>query len=120
MKYLTVNRGSQIILFDEKNETANAISYMSTNIDYLWTAPEDGTITINGNVEVVNAGDVILRLYGFGDYEDREYIVLKDDNLKSYYKRLADHEEKMIKKKIKYAGSPDLTCDECATERTSL
>ena len=120
MKYLTVNRGSQIILFDKKNETANAISYMSTNIDYLWIAPEDGTITINGNIEAISAGDVIIRLYGLGDYEDREYIVLKDDNLKSYYKRLADHEEKMIKKKIKYAGSPDLACDGCVSESTSL
>ena len=120
MKYLTVNRGSEIVLFDEKNETANTVSYRNTNIDYLWVAPEDGTITINGNVEVVNAGDVILRLYGFGDYDGREYIVLKDDNLKSYYKRLADHEEKIIKKKIKYAGSPDLACDGCVAESPSF
>ena len=119
MKYLTVNRGSQIILFDKKNETANAISYMSTNIDYLWIAPEDGTITINGNIEAISAGDVILRLYGFGDHENREYIVLKDDNLKSYYKRLADH-EKNDQKEIKYAGSPDLACDGCDAESPSL
>ena len=119
MKYLTVNRSNGIILFDEKNETANAVSHRSTNIDYLWIAPEDGTITINGNVEVINAGDVILRLYGLGDYDSSEYIVLKDDSLKSYYKRLSDY-EKNDQKKIKYAGSPDLACDGCAAESPSL
>ena len=118
MKYLTVNRASEIILFDEKNETANTVSYRHTNIDYLWIAPEDGTITINGNVGMINAGDVILRLYGFGDHDGREYIVLRDDRLKSYYKRLADHEEKMIKKK--YAGSPDPDCDGCVAESPSF
>ena len=91
MKYVTTNKTNGIILFDSENEIANVVSSTYTNIDYLWVAPENGTITINGDTKLVEAGDVILRLYGISDGNDMEYILLKDDNIKSYYKRLIDH-----------------------------
>ena len=91
MKYITTNKTNGIILFDSENEIANVVSSTYTNIDYLWVAPENGTITMNGDTKLVEAGDVILRLYDISDGSNMEYILLKDDNIKSYYKRLIDH-----------------------------
>ena len=99
MKYVTTNKTNGIILFDSENEIANAVSSTYTNIDYLWVAPENGTITMNGDTKLVEAEDVILRLYGINDGNNMEYILLKDDNIKSYYKRLIDYNNLIIEKR---------------------
>ena len=114
MKYITVNKTNALILFDEKNEIVNGIDSTSSNVDYLWIAPEDGTITINGDLKLVETGDIILRLYSISDDPNREYVLLKDDNLKSYYKRLTDYNNAIrakydIKEK-KLAKCSDSTC----------
>ena len=113
MKYITANKTNAIILFDEKNEIVNGIDSTSSNIDYLWIAPEDGTITINGDIKLVEAGDIILRMYGINDDPNREYILLKDDNLKSYYKRLIDYNNLM---REKYAAKDSLLSDSRGSE----
>ena len=113
MKYITANKTNALILFDEKNEIVNGIDSISSNVDYLWIAPEDGTITINGNVELVEVGDIILRLYSIGDGPNREYFLLKDDNLKSYYKRLIDYNNLM---REKYAAKDSLLGDSRGSE----
>ena len=99
MKYITTNKTNGIILFDSENEIANVVSSTYTNIDYLWVAPENGPITMNGDTKLVEAGDVILRLYGINDSDNMEYVLLKDDNIKSYYKRLIDYNNLIIEKR---------------------
>ena len=116
MKYVTTNKTNGIILFDSENEIANAVSNTYTNIDYLWVAPENGTITMNGDTKLVEAGDVILRLYGISDGSNMEYILLKDDNIKSYYKRLIDHYN-LIREKCHTEDS--ICCGEPGTMNSS-
>ena len=116
MKYITTNKTNGIILFDSENEIANVVSSTYTNIDYLWVATENGTITINGDTKLVEAGDVILRLYGINDGNKMEYILLKDDNIKSYYKRMIDHNN-LIKEKRSTEDS--LCCGEPGTMNSS-
>jgi hypothetical protein len=113
MKYITANKTNSLILFDEKNEIVNGIDSTCTNIDYLWIAPEDGTITINGDLKPVEAGDIILRMYGINDDYNREYVLLKDYNLKSYYKRLIDYNN-LIREKYAIKDSP--VDDKCLSE----
>ena len=91
MKYITSDKSNVLILFDAKNESVDGIFQTSSNIDYLWIAPVNGVIHINGNDELVEAGDIVLRLYSINDDPKREYILLKNDDLKSYYKRLTDY-----------------------------
>ena len=116
MKYITANKTNALILFDEKNETVNGIYSTNSNIDYLWVAPEDGTITINGDLKPVEAGDIILRMYGISDDYNREYVLLKDYNLKSYYKRLIDYNNLRIEK---YATKENLVSDKCGSIESS-
>ena len=116
MKYITANKTNALILFDEKNEIVNGIDSTSSNIDYLWVAPEDGMITINGDLKLVEAGDIILRMYGISDHPNGEYILLKDDNLKSHYKRLIDHNNLM---REKYAAKENLVSDMCGSIESS-
>lgn len=91
MKYITIDKSNALILFDAKNESVDSVSSTSSNIDYLWIAPANGMININGNDEPVEVGDIILRLYSIDDSPKREYVLLKNDGLKSYYKKLADY-----------------------------
>ena len=113
MKYITANKTNVLILFDEKNEIVNGTGSTSSNIDYLWIAPEDGTIIINGDIKLVEAGDIILRMYGINDKYNREYVLLKDYNLKSYYKRLIDYNNLT---REKYATKDGPCNDECLSE----
>lgn len=116
MKYLTINKTNGIILFDSENEIANVVSSTYTNIDYLWVAPENGTITINGDTKLVEAGDVILRLYGINDGNNMEYILLKDDNIKAYYKRLIDNNNLIREKR---STEDNLCCSKPETMNSS-
>lgn len=116
MKYITTNKANGIILFDSENEIANVVSSTYTNIDYLWVAPENGTITMNGDTKLIEAGDVILRLYGISDGSNMEYILLKDDNIKSYYKRLIDHNNLIREKR---STEDSLCCGETGTMNSS-
>lgn len=109
MKYITSDKSNALILFDAKSESIDSVSSTSYNVDYLWIAPVNGVININGNDELVEVGDIILRLYSIGDGPKREYILLKNDDLKSYYKRLTDYNN-AIRTKYDIKESESTSC----------
>ena len=114
MKYITSDKSNALILFDAKNESIDGVYSSSSNIDYLWIAPANGMININGNDEPVEAGDIVLRLYSIDDSQKREYVLLKNDGLKSYYKKLTDYNNairaKYDIKESELAGWPVVDC----------
>ena len=116
MKRYLINEygGSSLYKFDKETESIECVNSTYTNIDYLWIADIDGVAKINGEDKIVNAGDVVLCMYGAEDRSKREYIIINDPALRNYYSRVLDSDTvKRIKGKI----NPSIDCcaeSECA------
>lgn len=108
-----VNSTSCILKFDDDTKKVNTIQSISTNIDWLWIADEDGVINANNTTEV-KAGDLIISFYNINDSrDDREVIVIKDDSIKDYYKRLKACREKIqeeLKSRRECEASNSISC----------
>lgn len=105
IKYLGLNEVGCLIKFNKENEEIKSLDHISSNIDWLWIADEDGEF----NGKEIKAGDVILRMYGVDDRCAREYFVINDEALKDYYKRV-------IERYCKQQEERNSCCDcECST-----
>lgn len=107
IRYLK-NDGCSIVKFNDENSSVNTISHLTTNIDWLWILDEDGEF----DGTPVESGDILIRFFATRDNKDRfagkEYVLVKDEALKNYYKRLAEYRKKLIEDK-----QPCSECDEC-------
>ena len=96
--YIDAKTGYNLIKFDKENDEIKMLDNFGTNIDYMWIADEEGTL----NDIHVNVGDIIIRMYGNnGNINDRETLVIKDEQLKSYYKSLKENIDKEREKNEK-------------------
>lgn len=107
--YIDAKTGHNLFKFDKENDEIKILDSFGTNIDYMWIADEEGTL----NDIHVNAGDIIIRMYGNnGDISNREILVIKDEQLKNYYKAL---KENIDKEREKHEKCCDCNCcsDSC-------
>lgn len=105
IKYLGTNDGGYLIKFNKENEEIKLLDHISSNIDWLWITDEDGEF----DGKEIKAGDIILRMYGIDNRYEREYFIVKDEELKDYYKRVIERYRKQQEER-------DLCCDcECNT-----
>lgn len=90
IKYIDVKTGCKLIKFDKENDEIKMLDTFSTNIDYMWIADEEGILD---DIHV-NVGDLIIRMYGDTyKLDDRKTLVIKDEQLKNYYKDLKERME---------------------------
>lgn len=90
IKYIDVKTGYNLVKFDKENDEIKMLDSFSTNIDYMWIADEEGIL----NDIHVNVGDLIIRMYGDTcKLDDRKTLVIKDEQLKNYYKDLKERME---------------------------
>lgn len=105
VKYLNTINGSCLIKFNKETEEVKSLESMSTNIDWMWIADEDGEL----DGKEIKTGDIVFRMYGIGkDRCKREFFIIKNEGLKDYYKRVIEYHKQQAEK--------NSCCDcECAT-----
>lgn len=99
IKYIK-NDGCSIIKFNTENLDTSLIANISTNINWIWILDEDGTL----DDEQVNAGDVLIRFYAVSHKDKpskKEYVLIKDERLKDYYKRLMEIKKELFEESVK-------------------
>lgn len=92
VKYCAKVKNANIYKVDFEKEEFEPVSYFS-DIDYRYIIPEDGILEItdeDGNKKSIKVKqyDMVLKLYSTTDnYQDKEYIVIDNPELKDYYRR---------------------------------
>lgn len=92
VKYCAKVNNANIYKVDFEKEEFESVSYFS-DIDYRYIMPEDGILEItdkNGNKKSIEVKqyDLLLKMYSTtGDYDDKEFIVIDNPELKDYYRR---------------------------------
>lgn len=98
VKYCAKVNNANIYKVDFEKEEFESVSYFS-DIDYRYIIPEDGILEItdkNGNKKSIEVKqyDLILKMYSTtGDYDDKEFIVIDNPELKDYYRRRVERLE---------------------------
>lgn len=98
VKFCAKIKDSNIYRVDFEKEEFESIGYFG-NIDYHYIIPEDGILEItdkNGNKKSIEVKqyDLVLKLYSTTkDYDDKEYIVISNPELKDYYRRRIKKQE---------------------------
>lgn len=98
VKYCAKINNANIYKVDFEKEEFESVSYFS-DIDYRYIIPEDGILEItdkNGNKKSIEVKqyDLILKMYSTtGDYDDKEFIVIDNPELKDYYRRRVERLE---------------------------
>lgn len=118
VKFCARVNGSDIYRVDFEKEEFEPIGYCS-NIDYRYLIPEDGILEItdkDGNKKTIEVKkhDVLFKMYSITDnFEDREYIVINNPELKDYYRRMTEKLE--ADKKAREAVSGEKVCCDCGS-----
>lgn len=92
IKYCAKVNNANIYKVDFEKEEFESVSHFS-DIDYRYIMPEDGILEItdkNGNKKSIEVKqyDLLLKMYSTtGDYDDKEFIVIDNPELKDYYRR---------------------------------
>jgi hypothetical protein len=92
VKYCAKVNNANIYKVDFEKEEFESVSRFS-DVDYRYIMPEDGILEItdkNGNKKTIEVKqyDVLLKMYSTtGDYDDKEFIVIDNPELKDYYRR---------------------------------
>jgi hypothetical protein len=116
VKYCAKINNANIYKVDFEKEEFESVSYFS-DIDYRYIIPEDGILEItdkNGNKKSIEVKqyDLLLKMYSTtGDYDDKEFIVIDNPELKDYYRRMAEKLE--ADKKARKAVSGKKVCCDC-------
>ena len=98
VKYCAKVNNANIYKVDFEKEEFESVSYFN-DIDYRYIIPEDGILEItdkNGNKKSteVKQYDMLLKMYSTtGDYDDKEFIVIDNPELKDYYRRRVERLE---------------------------
>lgn len=107
IKYISCNDSCNLIKYNKENDEITTLNNISTRIDWIWIADEDG-MTDN---RIVNKGDIILRMYGIED-NNRQIIIIENRDLADYYKRA----EKYRAEKAKQYDN----CNDCCESRDCI
>ena len=116
VKYCAKVNNANIYKVDFEKEEFEAVSYFS-DIDYRYIIPEDGILEItdkNGNKKSIEVKqyDMLLKMYSTtGDYDDKEFIVIDNPELKDYYRRRIERLE--ADRKARKAVSGEKVCCDC-------
>lgn len=116
VKYCAKVNNANIYKVDFEKEEFEVIDYFS-DIDYRYIIPEDGILEItdkNGNKKSIEVKqyNMILKMYSTtGNYNDKEFIVIDNPELKDYYRRRIARLE--ADKKAREAANNEKCCCVC-------
>lgn len=116
VKYCAKVNNANVYKVDFEKEEFESVSYFS-DIDYRYIIPEDGILEItdkNGNKKSIEVKqyDMLLKMYSTtGDYDDKEFIVIDNPELKDYYRRRIERLE--ADRKARKAVSGEKVCCDC-------
>lgn len=116
VKYCAKVNNANIYKVDFEKEEFESVSYFS-DIDYHYIIPEDGILEItdkNGNKKSIEVKqyDLLLKMYSTtGDYDDKEFIVIDNPELKDYYRRRIERLE--ADRKARKVATEERCCCDC-------
>lgn len=116
VKYCAKVNNANIYKVDFEKEEFESVSHFS-NVDYRYIMPEDGILEItdkNGNKKTIEVKqyDVLLRMYSTtDDYDDKEFIVIDNPELKDYYRRRIERLE--ADRKARKVATNERSCCDC-------
>ena len=116
VKYCAKINNANIYKVDFEKEEFESVSHFS-DIDYRYIIPEDGILEItdkNGNKKSIEVKqyDLLLKMYSTtGDYDDKEFIVIDNPELKDYYRRRIERLEADRKARKEVSG--EKVCCDC-------
>lgn len=116
VKYCAKINNANIYKVDFEKEEFESVSHFS-DIDYRYIIPEDGILEItdkNGNKKSIEVKqyDLLLKMYSTtGDYDDKEFIVIDNPELKDYYRRRIERLE--ADRKARKVATEERCCCDC-------
>lgn len=116
VKYCAKVNNANIYKVDFEKEEFESVSHFS-DIDYRYIIPEDGILEItdkNGNKKSIEVKqyDMLLKMYSTtGDYDDKEFIVIDNPELKDYYRRRIERLE--ADRKARKVTTEERCCCDC-------
>lgn len=116
IKYCAKVNNANIYKVDFEKEEFESVSHFS-DIDYRYIIPEDGILEItdkNGNKKSIEVKqyDLLLKMYSTtGDYDDKEFIVIDNPELKDYYRRRIERLE--ADRKARKVTTEERCCCDC-------
>ena len=116
VKYCAKINNANIYKVDFEKEEFESVSYFN-DIDYRYIIPEDGILEItdkNGNKKSIEVKqyDLLLKMYSTtGDYDDKEFIVIDNPELKDYYRRRIERLE--ADRKARKVATEERCCCDC-------
>lgn len=122
VKYCAKINNANIYKVDFEKEEFESVSYFS-DIDYRYIIPEDGILQItdkNGNKKSIEVKqyDLLLKMYSTtGDYDDKEFIVIDNPELKDYYRRRIERLE--ADRKARKVTTEKRCCCDCEPEEAA-
>lgn len=122
VKYCAKVNNVNIYKVDFEKEEFESVSHFS-DIDYCYIMPEDGILEItdkNGNKKSIEVKqyDLLLKMYSTtGDYDDKEFIVIDNPELKDYYRRRIERLE--ADRKARKVTTEERCCCDCEPEEAA-
>lgn len=122
VKYCAKINNASIYKVDFEKEEFESVSHFS-DIDYRYVIPEDGILEItdkNGNKKSIEVKqyDLLLKMYSTtGDYDDKEFIVIDNPELKDYYRRRIERLE--ADRKARKVTTEKRCCCDCEPEEAA-
>ena len=116
VKYCAKINNANIYKVDFEKEEFESVSHFS-DIDYRYIMPEDGILEItdkDGNKKSIEVKqyDLLLKMYSTtGDYDDKEFIVIDNPELKDYYRRRVERLE--ADRKARKVTTEERCCCDC-------
>lgn len=116
VKYCAKIINAKIYKVDFEKEEFESVGYFS-DIDYCYIIPEDGILEItdkNGNKKSIEVKqyDLLLKMYSItDDYDDKEFIVIDNPELKDYYRRRIERLE--ADRKARKVTTEERCCCNC-------
>lgn len=85
--YFTKTGLRGLVSFSSENNDIDLISYITTNIDWVYRIPEDGVLKTENKEQAVKKDDIVVQFYKT-PFEKNDVIVIRNkewkENLKAY------------------------------------